>query len=102
MGTTCVTCAYRNLKPECLAIKSVVSARIWDIGVAVLLFDERQSRHRKGTNGRSLASPAMRNPDTWPLAHHMGAKIYKRYRFTKKKFRSANWQFAPQENVMKS
>lgn len=24
------------------------------------------------------------NPDTWDLAHHMGAKIYKRYRFYKK------------------
>jgi hypothetical protein len=24
------------------------------------------------------------NPDTWPLAHHMGAQIYKRYRFYKK------------------
>jgi hypothetical protein len=24
------------------------------------------------------------NPDTWDLAHHWGAKIYKRYRFYKK------------------
>lgn len=24
------------------------------------------------------------NPDTWDLTHHMGAKVYKRYRFYKK------------------
>jgi len=29
------------------------------------------------------------NPDTWDLAHHMGAKIYKRYRFYKKEIGQA-------------
>ncbi len=75
-----------NLKPECLAIKSVVvPPEYWDIGVAVLLFDEMAKRAiAKGYKWADLSLTGDENPDTWPLAHHMGAKIYKRYRFYKK------------------
>jgi len=77
---------YHNLKPECLAIKSVVvPPEYWDIGVAVLLFDEMAKRAiAKGYKWADLSLTGDENPDTWPLAHHMGAKIYKRYRFYKK------------------
>jgi GNAT superfamily N-acetyltransferase len=77
---------YRNLKPECLAIKSVVvPPEYWDIGVAVLLFDEMVQRAiARGYKWADLSLTGDENPDTWPIAHHMGAKIYKRYRFYKK------------------
>ncbi|MBN1454282.1 MAG: GNAT family N-acetyltransferase [Anaerolineales bacterium] len=77
---------HRYLKPECLAIKSVVvPPEYWDIGVAVLLFDEMVRRAiAKGYKWADLSLTGDENPDTWPLAHHMGAKIYKRYRFYKK------------------
>jgi GNAT superfamily N-acetyltransferase len=77
---------YRNLEPECLAIKSVVvPPEYWDTGVAVLLFDEMAQRAiAKGYKWADLSLTGDENPDTWPLAHHMGAKIYKRYRFYKK------------------
>ena len=76
---------YRNLQPECLAIKSaVVPPEYWDIGVAVLLFDEMAKRAiAKGYKWADLSLTGDENPDTWPLAHHMGAQIYKRYRFYK-------------------
>ena len=81
---------HRNLKPECLAIKSaVVSPEYWDTGVAVLLFDEMAKRAiAKGYKWADLSLTGEDNPDTWPLAHHMGAKIYKRYRFYKKEIPS--------------
>ncbi|MGD8402419.1 MAG: GNAT family N-acetyltransferase [Anaerolineales bacterium] len=76
----------RNLKPECLAIKSVVvPPEYWDIGVAVLLFDKMVQRAiEKGYKWADLSLTGDENPNTWPLAHHMGAQIYKRYRFYKK------------------
>ena len=77
---------YRNLKPECLAIKSVVvPPEYWNTGVAVLLFDEMAERAiTKGYKWADLSLTGDENRDTWPLAHHMGAQIYKRYRFYKK------------------
>jgi GNAT superfamily N-acetyltransferase len=77
---------YRNLKPQCLAIKSVVVApQYWDTGVAILLFDEMVKRAaERGYHWADLSLTGESNPDTWPLAHHMGAQVYKRYRFYRK------------------
>jgi GNAT superfamily N-acetyltransferase len=77
---------HRHLKPECLAVKSaVVPPEYWDTGVAVLLFAEMAKRAiAKGYKWADLSLTGEDNPDTWPLAHHMGAQIYKRYRFYKK------------------
>jgi len=38
----------------------------------------------RGYTWADLSLTGDENPDTWPIAHHMGAKIYKRYRFYKK------------------
>jgi GNAT superfamily N-acetyltransferase len=77
---------YRNSTPKCIAIKSVVILpEYWDTGVAILLFDEivkRASAH--GYQWADLSLTGESNVDTWPLAHHMGAQVYKRYRFYKK------------------
>ncbi len=77
---------YKNLKPKCLSIKSVaVLPEYWDSGAAVLLFAEMTRRAiDKGYAWADLSLTGEDNPDTWDLAHHMGAKIYKRYRFYKK------------------
>ncbi len=77
---------HRNTKPKCLAVKSVVvPPKYWDTGVAILLFDEMAKRAiARGYTWADLSLTGDENPDTWPLAHHMGAKIYKRYRFYKK------------------
>jgi GNAT superfamily N-acetyltransferase len=77
---------HRDLKPECLAVKSaVVLPEYWDTGVAVLLFAEMAERAiAKGYKWADISMTGEDNPDTWPLAHHMGAQIYKRYRFYKK------------------
>jgi GNAT superfamily N-acetyltransferase len=77
---------YKNVKPECIAIKSVVVApEYWDTGVAILLFDEMVGRAAgRGYRWADLSLTGESNADTWPLAHHMGARIYKRYRFYKK------------------
>jgi len=77
---------YWNKKPECIAIKSVVvPPEYWDTGVAVLLFDEMAKRaSAKGYEWADLSMTGEDNPDTWDLAHHMGAKVYKRYRFYRK------------------
>jgi GNAT superfamily N-acetyltransferase len=77
---------YRNTKPKCLAIKSVVvTPEHWDTGVAILLFDEMVKRAAaRGYTWADLSLTGDENADTWPLAHHMGAAIYKRYRFYKK------------------
>ncbi len=77
---------YQNKKPKCIAIKSVaVPPEYWDTGVAILLFDEMAKRAAaKGYEWADLSLTGEENPDTWDLAHHMGAKIYKRYRFYKK------------------
>jgi GNAT superfamily N-acetyltransferase len=77
---------YRNLHPKCVSIKSVVvPPEYWDTGVAILLFDEMARRvAAKGYRWADLSLTGEDNPDTWDLAHHMGAKIYKRYRFYRK------------------
>jgi GNAT superfamily N-acetyltransferase len=77
---------YRNLKPKCLSVKSiVVPPEYWDTGVAILLFDEMARRAAaRGYTWADLSLTGEFNTDTWPLAHHMGAEIYKRYRFYKK------------------
>ncbi len=77
---------YKNLKPKCLAIKSaVVPPEYRDTGVAILLFDEMAKRAaQRGYQWADLSLTGESNVDTWPLAHHMGAQIYKRYRFYKK------------------
>ena len=76
----------RNRQPKCLAIKSVaVLPEYWDSGAAVLLFAEMMTRaHAKGYQWADLSLTGEDNPDTWDLAHNIGAKIYKRYRFYKK------------------
>jgi GNAT superfamily N-acetyltransferase len=78
---------YARLKPKCLAIKSVaVVPEYWDMGVGVLLFDEMARRaSAKGYQWADLSITGEENTDTFPLAHRMGARIYKRYRFYQKK-----------------
>ena len=62
-----------------------VAPEYWDTGVGVLLFDEMVKRAvAKGYKWADLSMTGEDNPDTWDLAHHMGGKIYKRYRFYKK------------------
>ena len=77
---------YQKLKPACLAIKSVaVLPEYWDTGVAVLLFAEMAKRAIvRGYRWVDLSLTGEENPDTWDLAHHMHAQIYKRYRFYRK------------------
>ena len=77
---------YQRLRPQCVSIKSVVvPPEYWDTGVAVLLFDEMAQRAvAKGYRWADLSMTGEDNPDTWDLAHHMGARIYKRYRFYRK------------------
>ena len=38
----------------------------------------------KGYRWADMSLTGEDNTDTWPLAHRMGAKIYKRYRFYEK------------------
>ena len=77
---------YSHYKAKGLAIKSVaVAPEYWDTGVGVLLFDEMARRAvAKGYTWVDLSLTGEYNTDTWPLAHRMGAKIYKRYRFYEK------------------
>jgi GNAT superfamily N-acetyltransferase len=77
---------HRNLKPKCLSVKSaVVLPEYWDTGVAVLLFAGMAERAiARGYTWADISMTGEDNPDTWPIAHHMGAQIYKRYRFYKK------------------
>ncbi len=81
---------YGRMKPKCLAIKSIaVVPEHWDTGAGVLLFDEMARRaSAKGYQWADLSLTGDENPDTFPLAHRMGAKIYKRYRFYKKQLGS--------------
>ena len=80
---------YSRYKPRSIAIKSVVvPPEYWDTGVGVLLFDEMARRAvAKGYTWADLSLTGEYNKDTWPLAHRMGAKIYKRYRFYEKPLR---------------
>ncbi len=77
---------YARLKPKCLAVKSIaVVPEYWDTGAAVLLFAEMARRATaKGYQWADLSLTGEDNLDTFPLAHRMGAKIYKRYRFFRK------------------
>ena len=77
---------YKGLMPKCIAIKSVaVPPEYWDTGVAILMFAEMAKRaSARGYTWADLSLTGDENMDTWTLAHHMGAKIYKRYRFYKK------------------
>jgi GNAT superfamily N-acetyltransferase len=77
---------YSRLKPKCLAMKSIaVIPEHRDTGAGVLLFDEMARRAAaKGYQWADLSLTGEDNPDTFPLAHRMGAKIYKRYRFYRK------------------
>jgi GNAT superfamily N-acetyltransferase len=77
---------YSRLKPKCLAMKSIaVVPEHWDMGAGVLLFDEMARRAAaKGYQWADLSLTGEDNPDTFPLAHRMGARIYKRYRFYRK------------------
>lgn len=77
---------HQNKKPKGLAVKSIVVVpEYWDTGLALLLFDEMVKRAAaRGYTWADLSITGEDNPDTWPLAHHMGAEIYKRYRFYKK------------------
>jgi GNAT superfamily N-acetyltransferase len=74
---------YARLKPRCLTVKSVaVVPEYWDTGAGVLLFDEMVRRAAaKGYQWLDLSLTGEDNLDTFPLAHRMGARIYKRYRF---------------------
>jgi GNAT superfamily N-acetyltransferase len=74
---------YARLKPRCLTVKSVaVVPEYWDTGAGVLLFDEMVRRAAaKGYQWLDLSLTGEDNEDTFPLAHRMGARIYKRYRF---------------------
>ncbi len=50
--------------------------------MVVLLFDEMAKRAAaKGYSFSEMSITGEDNPDTYALAHHIGAKIYKRYRF---------------------
>jgi GNAT superfamily N-acetyltransferase len=74
---------YARLKPRTLAVKSVaVLPEYWDTGAGVLLFDEMARRAAaRGYQWVDLSVTGEDNTDTFPLAHRMGASIYKRYRF---------------------
>jgi GNAT superfamily N-acetyltransferase len=77
---------YSHYQARGIAIKSVaVAPEYWDTGVGVLLFDEMVRRAvAKGYTWADLSLTGEYNTDTWPIAHRMGAKIYKRYRFYEK------------------
>ena len=77
---------YKNLEPKWISIKSVaVLPEYWDTGAAILLFAEMTQRAiAKGYEWADLSLTGEDNPDTYDIAHHMGAEIYKRYRFYKK------------------
>jgi GNAT superfamily N-acetyltransferase len=77
---------YSRTQPKSISIKSiVVPPEYWDTGVGVLLFAEMARRAAaKGYKWADLSLTGEDNTDTWPLAHRMGAQIYKRYRFYSK------------------
>lgn len=77
---------HMRRKTESLTIKTVlVPPEYWDSGVGVLLFAEMALRAAaRGYRWIDLSVTGEDNPDTYQLAHHMGARIYKRYRIFKK------------------
>ncbi|MFC2028794.1 GNAT family N-acetyltransferase [Chloroflexota bacterium] len=82
---------FSKYKPESISIKSVVvPPEYWDTGVGVLLFAEMAKRLvEKGYKWADLSLTGEDNTDTYPLAHRMGARIYKRYRFFTKQVEPA-------------
>lgn len=74
---------YARFKPKSISLKSIaVVPEYWDTGVGVLLFAEMARRlAAKGYTWVDMSLTGEDNTDTFPLAHRMGAKIYKRYRF---------------------
>lgn len=74
---------YQRLTPKCAAVKSVaLLPEYWDTGAAILMFAEMTKQAiAKGYEWIDLSLTGEDNPDTWDLAHNMGATIYKRYRF---------------------
>ena len=77
---------HRKHRPLSLSVKAVaVLPEFWDTGLAILLFDEMARRAiPKGYRWVDFSLTGEDNPDTWNLAHHAGARIYKRYRFYQK------------------
>ena len=73
---------YRNNKPNCLAIKSVlVLPEYWGSGVSLMLFSEMTKRAKeKGYTWADLSLTSEDNPKTPMLAERVGGKLYKRYR----------------------
>jgi len=74
---------YQRMTPKCAAAKSVaLLPEYWDTGAAILMFAEMARQAiAKGYEWIDLSLTGEDNPDTWDLAHNMGATIYKRYRF---------------------
>jgi GNAT superfamily N-acetyltransferase len=74
---------YSRRKPKSISIKSaVVPPEYQDTGVTVMLLAEMAIRAAaKGYEWADMSLTGEDNVDTWPLAHGMGGKIYKRYRF---------------------
>jgi GNAT superfamily N-acetyltransferase len=74
---------YARYKPKSISIKSVVvPPEYWDTGVTVIMLAEMARRAvAKGYTWADMSLTGEDNLDTWPLAHKMGAKIYKRYRY---------------------
>jgi len=83
---------HGNKKPKSLSIKSVVMLpEYWDTGLALLLFDEMARRAAaRGYTWADLSLTGEDNVDTRPLAHHLGAQVYKRYRFYRKPVAKSN------------
>jgi GNAT superfamily N-acetyltransferase len=77
---------YTRQRPKGIAIKSAaVLPEYWDTGVGILLFDEMARRAMaKGYKWADASLTGEENPDTYNICHHLGAKIYKRYRFYRK------------------
>ena len=73
---------YQTLRPECLAVKSVlVLPEYWGSGVSLMLFAEMLKRAReKGYKWIDLSLTSADNPKTPALAERFGGKLYKRYR----------------------
>ena len=73
---------YRNLQPQCLAIKSVlILPEYWNTGVIAVLGHEMVKRARaKGYTWLDLSITSEDNPQTPLIGDHMGAEVYKRWR----------------------
>lgn len=76
----------RKKQPSGIAVKSVVLLpEYWDTGVIILLADEMARRAAaKGYGWADLSLTGEENPATRNFALHMGAHVYKRYRYYRK------------------